>query len=209
MPLTDAEPTTDAELAIAAAEAGAAAVRARFGTPLDRIDKGPGDFATAADIEAESAILEVIRAARPDDGVVGEELGTTPGAGDRTWLVDPLCGTVNFAAGTMLVAVNVALRIGSGTTEAVTTAAASADPFAGEVFWTEGQDGYVRRDGLDERLTPSSATGLVEVKPEVESLATVTCATACISPPASRCAGRPAASSPASTGSRCTRARAA
>ena len=75
MPLTNAQPTTDAELAIAAAEAGAAAVRARFGTPLDRIDKGPGDFATAADIEAESAILEVIRAARPDDGVVGEELG--------------------------------------------------------------------------------------------------------------------------------------
>jgi myo-inositol-1(or 4)-monophosphatase len=162
VPLTDAEPITDAELAIAAAEAGAAAVRARFGTPLDRIDKEPGDFATAADIEAESAILAVIRAARPDDGVVGEELGTTPGAGDRTWLVDPLCGTVNFAARTMLVAVNVALRIGSGMTAAVTTAA-SADPFAGEVFWTEGQHAYVRRDGLDERLTPSSATGLVEV----------------------------------------------
>ena len=63
----------------------------------------------------------------------------------------------------MLVAVNVALRIGTGMTAAVTTAAASADPFAGEVFWTEGQDAYVRRDGLDERLTPSSATGLVEV----------------------------------------------
>ena len=151
-------PLTDAELAIAAAEAGAAAVRARFGTALDRIDKGAGDFATAADLEAEAAIMGVIRAARPEDGVVGEEFGATPGAGDRTWLVDPLCGTLNFAAENMLVAVNVALRV-----DGTTTAAASADPFAGEVFWTEGQHAYVRRHGPDQRLTPTAGTSLVEV----------------------------------------------
>jgi myo-inositol-1(or 4)-monophosphatase len=149
----------DEDLAIAAAQAGAAVVRARYGSPLARFDKAGGDFATAADLEAEKAILEVLRAARPDDAVTGEETGRTGAAvAERTWLVDPLCGTLNYAARTMLVAVNVALRTGSGI-----TVAASADPFAGEVFWTDGSRAYVRRDGVDARLTPSAATRLVDL----------------------------------------------
>jgi hypothetical protein len=42
----------DAEVAIAAADAGAAVVRARFGTPLERFEKAPMDFATDADLAA-------------------------------------------------------------------------------------------------------------------------------------------------------------
>ncbi|WP_066944421.1 inositol monophosphatase family protein [Microtetraspora fusca] len=150
---------TDEELALAAAEAGAAVVRAMYGSSPVRVQKAAGDFATAADIEAEQAILDVIRAARPDDAVTGEESGRTGSAGaGRMWLVDPLCGTLNYAARTMLVAVNVALRVGSDV-----TAAASADPFADEVFWTDGDRAYVRRDGVDERLAPSSGSRLVDV----------------------------------------------
>ena len=149
----------DGELAIAAARAGAAVVRSRYGAPLARFEKGPGDFATAADLEAEQAILDVLRSARPADAVTGEESGST-GVGDngRRWLVDPLCGTLNFAARTMLVAVNVALR-----TDAGITVAATADPFADEVFWTTGAGAYVRRDGVDEELTPSAESRLVDV----------------------------------------------
>ena len=47
----------DFEVAIAVAEAGAAVVRHRFGTALQRLDKGKGDFATNADVEAENAML--------------------------------------------------------------------------------------------------------------------------------------------------------
>ncbi|MEE6259084.1 inositol monophosphatase family protein [Plantactinospora sonchi] len=150
---------TDPELAVAAAQAGAQVVRARYGAPLDRFEKSPGDFATAADLEAEQVILDLLRSARPEDAVLGEESGRT-GAGDadRTWLVDPLCGTLNYAARTPLVAVNVALRVGADT-----TAAASADPFAGEVFWTDGDQAYVRRDGVDEKLTPSGGSRLVDL----------------------------------------------
>ncbi|GAA0378847.1 hypothetical protein Acor_77870 [Acrocarpospora corrugata] len=43
---------TDEELALAAARAGAAVVRARYGASLARVEKSAGDFATAADIEA-------------------------------------------------------------------------------------------------------------------------------------------------------------
>jgi myo-inositol-1(or 4)-monophosphatase len=134
-------------------------VRSRFGASLARLEKSAGDFATAADIEAEQVILDLLRTARPDDAVLAEESGPT-GAGDaeRLWLVDPLCGTLNYAARTMLVAVNVALRTGTGI-----TTAASADPFADEVFWTDGIGAYVRRGAVDEQLTPSAGSRLVDV----------------------------------------------
>ncbi|MGN9909866.1 inositol monophosphatase family protein [Phytohabitans sp. LJ34] len=150
---------SDAELAIAAAEAGAAVVRARFGQPLDRFVKSGNDFATAADLDSEKAILDVLRAARPDDAVLAEESG---GAGDpgtgRVWLVDPLCGTLNFAAHTPLASVNVALRTGGEV-----TAAASADPFSGEVFWTDGTTARIRRGQDQNPLTPTATVPLVDV----------------------------------------------
>ncbi|WP_055566538.1 inositol monophosphatase family protein [Streptomyces atriruber] len=155
----------DAEVAIAAARAGADVVRGMYGRRLARIDKGGGDFATEADVAAEKAILDVIRAARPDDTVLGEE-GGRRGAADaaRQWTVDPLCGTLNYAVGNMLVAVNVALHDG---------AAAVADPFSGEVFHTDGTSAWVRQHGggeeaagaaaADALLVPAPDTRLVDV----------------------------------------------
>lgn len=150
---------TDVELAVAAAQAGAGVVRRMYGAAPTQFRKAGGDFATAADIEAENTILDVIRTHRPDDALTAEESGRT-GLGDseRMWLVDPLCGTLNYAARNMLAAVNVALRVGSDV-----TAAASADPFAEEVYWTDGDQAFVRRDGLDERLRPSPDSRLVDV----------------------------------------------
>ena len=145
----------DTEVAIAAAGAGADVVRTMHGRLLTRIDKGSGDFATEADIKAEETILEVIRSARPDDAVLGEEGGQRGAArAVRQWLVDPLCGTLNYAVGSMLVAVNVALRDGP---------AAVADPFSGEVFCTDGATAWRRHDGGDVPLVPTSATRLVDV----------------------------------------------
>lgn len=150
----------DAELAVAAAQAGAAVVRAMYGPALERFDKPGGDFATAADLEAEIAIVEVIRTARPADAVTGEESGRTgQDDAERRWLVDPLCGTLNYAAGMMLVAVNVALRAGSSI-----TTAASADPFSCEVFWTDGTRACLRGSGgADSELVPSADSQLVDV----------------------------------------------
>jgi myo-inositol-1(or 4)-monophosphatase len=151
---------TDAELAVTAAQAGATVVRAMYGTTLARVDKSGGDFATTADLEAERAIVDVILAARPADAVTGEESGRTgPDGAERLWLVDPLCGTLNYTAGMMLVAVNVALRAGSDI-----TAAASADPFSGEVFWTDGYRARLRSGGgADIELAPSADSRLVDV----------------------------------------------
>ncbi|MDX3685652.1 inositol monophosphatase family protein [Streptomyces sp. NPDC017201] len=148
----------DAEIAVAAARAGAEVVRAGYGRRHAPIEKGAGDFATDVDVAAEEAILGVIRAARPEDAVHGEE-GGQRGAADaeRRWLVDPLCGTLNYAVGSMLVAVNVALTDGP---------VAVADPFGGEVFFTREGTAWVRGEGGqggDTPLAPTAATRLVDV----------------------------------------------
>jgi myo-inositol-1(or 4)-monophosphatase len=150
---------SDVELAIAAAEVGAAVVRGKYGTSVERHDKSATDFATDADLEAEQAILGLIRTARPSDAVVGEEYGTR---GDvdapRRWLVDPLCGTLNFAARTPLFSVNVALQL-----DKETAVAAVADPMSGETFWTDGQTVRLRREGRDFPMTASADSRLVDV----------------------------------------------
>ncbi len=126
--------TPDVEVAIAAAEAGAAVIRATYGGPVTRYAKSATDFATETDLEAERAIKATVREAFPDDAFLGEEGGLDgPPDATRTWLVDPLCGTLNFAATTPLVAVNVALRHGDDV-----VAAAVIDPFAGETYWSDG-----------------------------------------------------------------------
>jgi len=149
----------DAAVALAAADAGAAIVRDMFGAPLRHHEKTPRDFATDADLRAEQAILDLLRQWRPQDAVTGEEHGPAgePDAA-RRWLVDPLCGTVNYAAGHLLAAVNVTL-----TAAGRTIAAASADPATGEVFWTDGARAMLRRGGSDTALQPTAATGLVDV----------------------------------------------
>lgn len=149
---------TDVDVALAAAEAGAEVVRSAYGGSLIKHAKSATDFATDADIDAERAILDVIASARPDDAVEGEESGSSGGVTARRWLVDPLCGTLNFAVQTPLVAVNVAL-----VDESQTLVAVSVDPIAREVFWSDGERAAVRRGGADTPLLPSAESRLVDI----------------------------------------------
>ena len=55
------------------------------------------DVVSAADRAAEQLIVDRLHAARPDDGVIGEEGSNAPG--ERTWFVDPVDGTYNFLSG--------------------------------------------------------------------------------------------------------------
>lgn len=148
---------SDLDVALRAAQAAAEIVRGRYGDQLRRYDKGAADFATEVDIAAEAAIRAVLHAERPGDAIVGEELGGT-GDAARTWLVDPLCGTLNYAAHTPLAAVNIALRSDDAVPVAVT-----ADPIADELFWTAGEGAFVRRGGRDQRLTPAPDSRIIDV----------------------------------------------
>ena len=149
---------SDVEVALAAVRAGADVVRRSYGRELERFAKSATDFATNVDLESERAILGVIAEARPEDTREGEESAAVEGASGRRWLVDPLCGTVNFAAATPLAAVNVALQEGDRV-----VVGASADPMADELFWTDGERAFARTAGRDEQMTPSATSGPVDV----------------------------------------------
>ena len=62
--------------------------------------KGPADFVSMADKRAEQTIVEELRNARPDWGMLLEEGGEIAGNPDKPrWIVDPLDGTTNFLHG--------------------------------------------------------------------------------------------------------------
>jgi fructose-1,6-bisphosphatase/inositol monophosphatase family enzyme len=96
-PFTLAE---DAELAVSMVrEAGSLAGRIRAeGLEVSRKTSG-SDLVTQADIAAERLIVERLAAERPDDAIVGEEGTSRPGTSGRTWVIDPVDGTYNFARG--------------------------------------------------------------------------------------------------------------
>ncbi|MBX3441957.1 MAG: inositol monophosphatase [Planctomyces sp.] len=62
-------------------------------------EKSEGNLVSAADVEAEQAIAEVIRDAFPGHAILGEECHSDPAESEHLWLVDPLDGTTNFAHG--------------------------------------------------------------------------------------------------------------
>ncbi len=51
------------------------------------------------DIESERVIIETIKAGFPGHNIVSEECGLVNNGSEFTWVVDPLDGTSNFAAG--------------------------------------------------------------------------------------------------------------
>jgi inositol-phosphate phosphatase/L-galactose 1-phosphate phosphatase len=69
------------------------------------------DFATAIDVENENYISTEIRKMFPDHAIIGEEstgTGTIPPLTDvPTWIIDPIDGTTNFAAGLPLSCVSI------------------------------------------------------------------------------------------------------
>jgi myo-inositol-1(or 4)-monophosphatase len=54
---------------------------------------------TAADLASEQAIVRAIRARHPTHSIIAEETGCDLRDSEFTWVVDPLDGTSNFAAG--------------------------------------------------------------------------------------------------------------
>jgi 3'(2'), 5'-bisphosphate nucleotidase len=100
------------ELAVRLVEAAAIeilAVRDAGFTVQSKDDTTP---VTLADMRAERVITEGLRAATPQIPVIAEEevaAGKVTHAGDEYWLVDPLDGTREFAAGRPEYAVNIGL----------------------------------------------------------------------------------------------------
>ncbi len=110
--------------------------------------KADGSPVTAADRAAETAIRAWVAERFPGDGVLGEELGETPGTTGRRWVLDPIDGTKVFVAGVplwgSLVAVMEGDRVlaGAAVYPAVQESLAAAP---GEGCWHNGSRAQVSR----------------------------------------------------------------
>lgn len=90
------------DLALAASlveEAGRLAQRMRADGISTRLKTSVSDVVTEADHAAEALVVQRLRAERPHDSVVGEEGTDHVGGSGRTWVIDPVDGTYNFARG--------------------------------------------------------------------------------------------------------------
>jgi myo-inositol-1(or 4)-monophosphatase len=65
------------------------------------------DMVTAVDKASEERIVHAIRAARPGDGIIGEEGTGDAGTTGVQWVIDPIDGTTNFVYGYPATAVSV------------------------------------------------------------------------------------------------------
>ena len=87
------------------------------------------DLVSDADREAEELIDGMLQAARPDDGLLGEEGAGRAGTTGLRWVVDPLDGTTNFVFGYPQWAVSIAVEDADGV-----VAGAIYDPSRDELF---------------------------------------------------------------------------
>jgi histidinol phosphatase-like enzyme (inositol monophosphatase family) len=101
-----------------------------FGTALTVETKADASPVTVADRRAEEVLRAELAAAFPDDGLVGEELGVTPGTSGRRWIVDPIDGTQSFIRGVPLWGVLAGLEVGGRV-----VAGAAGLPALGETLW--------------------------------------------------------------------------
>jgi histidinol-phosphatase len=118
----------------AAREAGAIALR-YFRGPFEVRIKADQSPVTEADHAVEQAIVERLRRAFPDIGVLGEELGAE-GSQERRWIVDPIDGTKNFVRGIPHWATLLALEEEGEVTLGVVHA-----PATGDLFWARRGEG--------------------------------------------------------------------
>lgn len=96
--------------------------------------KGERDVVTATDVAVEDAVRRSL--ARTGLPVIGEERGGEAPTAGAHWLVDPICGTRNFASGTPLFCVNVAL-----VEDGIVGAAVVGDPTSTELLCAERDRG--------------------------------------------------------------------
>jgi myo-inositol-1(or 4)-monophosphatase len=179
------------DAAIAATEAASRTLLSRFRPPagrtLKRWMKSPGALVTDADLASDRAIAEALRSAAVPGRVLSEESGhddrvspkpsgkpgtrgtqaaRRPGStahDELTWLIDPLCGTVPFAAGMDHWGVNIALRRGGSLELGALTV-----PSLGETLVAARRTGVARNGKRWRPVAPVAALGESTIGLEID-----------------------------------------
>jgi myo-inositol-1(or 4)-monophosphatase len=107
--------------------------------------KGPADFVSTADLQAERTLKQELQKARPGYGFLAEEGGTEAGSdGQNRWIIDPLDGTTNFLHGIPHFCISVALE-----RDGELIAGMIYEPLRDEMFFAEkGSGAFVNHKRL-------------------------------------------------------------
>jgi len=148
-PASPATPDPAELLALAvdtAREAAALVARGRASARDDvDVKSSPVDVVTAVDKDSERLVVSRLLAARPDDGVLGEEGAATAGTSAVRWVVDPIDGTVNFLYGLPAYAVSIAAEV-----DGVVRAGVVLNVATGELFSAvSGGGAWLAVEGAD------------------------------------------------------------
>jgi myo-inositol-1(or 4)-monophosphatase len=149
--MTDA--SNELQTAIRAAQAAGAITLEKFGelTQTDIRAKEFKDFVTIVDKACEAAISSTISKNFPEDSMLCEEGTIMHGSSGRTWIVDPLDGTLNFIHSFPVFSISIALRDSNNEL----LVGVVYQPILKELFTAErGQGAYLN----GERITISSRT---------------------------------------------------
>ncbi len=120
------------EVAARAARAGGKIAKARLGDPGYVKWKGDRDVVSEASMQVQEAIVSNLLAEFPHSGILAEEGpedAPLPVDAEHLWIVDPICGSLNFVQGIPYFAVSIALR-----TEGSIRAGVVYDPCHDEMF---------------------------------------------------------------------------
>jgi myo-inositol-1(or 4)-monophosphatase len=150
------------DLAISAARQAADLLLEGLGWPRTTVEtkSTATDMVSEMDRASERLIVSRLLAARPRDGLVGEEGSASPGTSGVRWVIDPLDGTTNYLYGHPGWAVSIAAEDDAGVVAGVVM-----DPMHGDTFTATRGEG-ARRNGqaiacspLDDVSTALVATG--------------------------------------------------
>ncbi|HEX9141726.1 MAG TPA: inositol monophosphatase family protein, partial [Gaiellaceae bacterium] len=120
------------ELATRAAFRAGRLAMSKIGQPGYLKWRGRRDVIVGSAIEVQDVIVNVIREECPNDAILteeGPEDEVVDVDAERLWIVDPICGSLNFAQGIPLFAVSIALR-----TSGVLRLGVVYDPMRDEMF---------------------------------------------------------------------------
>lgn len=100
---------------------------------------------TLADRRAEEAIRAFLQRECPAHGILGEELGETPGDGRHRWILDPIDGTKSFIHGVPLYGTLIGVELEERSVVGVVVL-----PALGEIVWAaQGQGAWWQQRGWD------------------------------------------------------------
>lgn len=123
-------------VALQAAERACGIIRNHYGQQIERLSKIVSSQAlglvTQADLDAEKAIIEMIKSHFPEHHFLAEEGHASQSIDGQLWVIDPIDGTNNFAHGIPHFSVSIAYS-----EDGQIKCGVVANPISGEICWAE------------------------------------------------------------------------